>query len=128
MIADTHDTEGRCFLHSFEPAEARCRNCGSEFCNECLVYAFGAAKPPFCVGCALAAAGVRANAGRPPTMSRRDLRRMEKERRREERRKAEEPAPRVEVEPSEWLPPPDPRQDDPFAWADDPNLGQRVPY
>ena len=123
-----HETEGRCFLHSFEPSEARCRNCGSEFCNECLVYAFGATKAPFCVGCALAASGVRSNAGRPPTVSRRELRRMEKERRRAERTKAADTGPRVEVAPGEWLPPQDPRQDDPFGWADDPDLGQRVPY
>jgi hypothetical protein len=117
------DADGRCHVHNFEPAEARCRNCGSEFCNECLVYAFGPGKPPFCVSCALAAAGVRSNAGRQPTMSRREIRRLEKERRRAERR-APEPASRVEVD---WMPGGE-GTGDAFAWADDPAAGQRVPY
>src|SRR3954452_22801669 len=50
-----YENDGRCLVHNFEMAEARCRNGGNEFCNECLVYAFGATKPPYCVACALAA-------------------------------------------------------------------------
>jgi hypothetical protein len=124
-----HTSDGRCFVHGFEVGEARCRSCGNEFCSECLVYAFGPSKPPYCVGCALAAAGVRSNAGRQPTLSRREIRRLEKERRREEKTRAAETAPRVSPEPAEWLPPPPANaHDNPFAWADDPDLGQRVPY
>jgi hypothetical protein len=127
------DTDGRCYVHNFELAEARCRNCGYEFCAECLVYAFGVSKPPYCVACALAAAGVRSNAARTPTMSRREIRRLEKERKRAEREKAAKTGPRVAVEPLEW---PDPAlaqdapaaPEDPFAWADRPDGGQRVPY
>jgi hypothetical protein len=123
-----YETDGHCYVHNFELAETRCRNCGNEFCNECLVFAFGAGKPPYCVACALAAAGVRSNAGRQPTMSRRELRRLEKERRRADRRKSDEPGPRVEVDPADWRPPPSGHADDPFAWADAPSLGQRVPH
>jgi hypothetical protein len=120
--------DGLCFVHNFEVAEARCRNCGNEFCNECLVYAFGPSKPPYCVGCALAAAGVRSNAGRQPTLSRREIRRLEKERRRAQRQQPE-PVPQVEVNPADFAGAPvGGRPDDPFAWADDPNFGQRVPY
>jgi hypothetical protein len=121
-----YDTDGRCYVHNFELAETRCRNCANEFCNECLVYAFGAGKPPYCVACALAAAGVRSNAGRARTMSRRDIRRLEKERKRAAKQAGE--GPRVEADPAGWLPPRSEREDDPFAWADDPHVGQRVPY
>lgn len=55
-----------------------CRHCGDWFCSECLVYSFGPKKPPFCVGCALAAAGVRSNAGGAVKMSRREMKRREK--------------------------------------------------
>ena len=126
--------DGRCFVHNFEIGEARCRNCGNEYCNECLVYAFGPSKPPYCVGCALAAAGVRSNAGRPPTLSRREIRRLEKERRRAQKQRGAETGPPVGaaapgVDPTQWLGAPDAGQpDNPFAWADDPNAGHRVPY
>ena len=87
---DGNSNEVRCNNHGFEIAENSCRNCGYDFCNECLVYSFGPKKPPFCVACALAAAGVRANAGNRPIMSRRELRRRDKERRKA--RRAEEVA------------------------------------
>jgi hypothetical protein len=125
--------DGRCHVHGFELADNICRNCGGEFCSECLVYAFGPNKPPYCISCALAASGVRANAGRQPTRSRRDIRKAEKDRKKAE--KARQAAiPRVEVQPVEW----GPEQaasanaaaaaENPFAWADDPNMGQRVPF
>jgi hypothetical protein len=41
-----------------------CGLCGCEFCANCLVYSFGAKKPPFCLPCAVQAAGVRQGAGR----------------------------------------------------------------
>jgi hypothetical protein len=122
-------TDGHCFVHHFELSEARCRNCGSEFCNECLVYAFGAAKPPYCVACALAAAGVRAAAARPATMSKREIRILEKERKRANKAKAAGSGTHVEA-PMDWGLSPELERglDDPFAWADDPDSGQRVPY
>lgn len=82
--------DGHCEKHSFEPAVARCRECGGEYCGDCLVYPFGERKPPFCVACAIAAAGVRSTAGRPQRASRRELRREQKQ-----RRKAEKDASRV---------------------------------
>jgi hypothetical protein len=48
-----------CNTHPFDPAHAACRACKRDFCSSCLVYSFGPRKPPFCVPCALAAAGVR---------------------------------------------------------------------
>jgi hypothetical protein len=48
-----------CDVHPFEPAIDTCRTCKREFCADCLVYAFGTKKPPYCVPCALEAAGVR---------------------------------------------------------------------
>ena len=55
-----------------------CRHCGDWFCSECLVYSFGPKKPPFCVACALAAAGVRSNATGAAKVSRREMKRREK--------------------------------------------------
>jgi hypothetical protein len=48
-----------CEAHPFEHAAGTCRSCGQEYCTDCLVYAFGPAKAPYCVPCALEAAGVR---------------------------------------------------------------------
>jgi hypothetical protein len=45
--------------HYEEPVVAHCRTCTRPYCSRCLVYSFGPDKPPFCVGCALAASGVR---------------------------------------------------------------------
>lgn len=50
-----------CVRHYEEPTADTCRTCRNEFCSRCLVYAFGPSKPPYCVGCALAASGVRSN-------------------------------------------------------------------
>src|SRR5437868_12721528 len=67
------DMQGRCDKHLFEAAEDMCGKCGYEFCGECLVYAFGAKKPPFCIPCAVAAAGIRSNAGIRPMADAREL-------------------------------------------------------
>ena len=34
-----------------------CRTCSEEFCDACLVYAYGLSKAPYCVRCALLAVG-----------------------------------------------------------------------
>lgn len=66
--------DGRCEKHPFEPAERTCRTCGGEFCVDCLVFSHGPRKPPYCVSCALSAAGVRSTATRTPVVSKRELR------------------------------------------------------
>ena len=48
-----------CLRHMEEPSTAQCRNCQGTYCNRCLVFSFGPRKPPYCVGCALHASGVR---------------------------------------------------------------------
>jgi len=53
----------RCGRHHFEEAEDLCGNCGRAFCGECLVDALGPKKPPMCIACAVAVAGIRASAG-----------------------------------------------------------------
>lgn len=87
----------RCTKHAFEYAEDICRNCGWEFCSECLVYAFGPNEPPLCLNCALAKAGVRSNAQMPPARSKRELRKREREFRK--RKKSEKALSKVEVRP-----------------------------
>jgi hypothetical protein len=55
-----------CTKHIFESAAGICRMCNTEFCQECLVWTHGARKAPLCIGCALAAGGVRRSAARAP--------------------------------------------------------------
>lgn len=126
--------DGRCVKHHFEPATDTCRHCGHPYCDECLVYSFGRSEPPYCVSCALAAAGVRSNAARQPALSRREIRRRAKLRRKAERQRALEPS-RSPVEVGgpgvDWSVPasvpsgtdPD-RADEPFSRP----YGERVPF
>ena len=67
--------QGHCDKHVFEAREATCNHCGGDYCGDCLVYAHGPKKPPLCVSCALAAAGVRSTAARPVVRSKREIRR-----------------------------------------------------
>jgi hypothetical protein len=71
--------QGRCGKHVFETSDDVCGKCGNEFCSECLVYSFGPKRPPFCITCAIAAAGIRSSAA-GPGLSRRQLKRIRKER------------------------------------------------
>jgi hypothetical protein len=48
-----------CHTHGEQPAAGTCRSCRGEFCRDCLVYSYGSAKPPYCIRCALIAAGAR---------------------------------------------------------------------
>ncbi|MFM7070073.1 MAG: hypothetical protein ACKOYM_11515 [Actinomycetes bacterium] len=48
-----------CVQHPSMRANAPCGQCGHLFCDSCLIYPFGERQPPMCVGCALAAGGVR---------------------------------------------------------------------
>lgn len=61
-----------CTKHPHERGVAICHRCGMSWCAECLVYAFGPKKPPYCVGCAMYAGGVRSAATRP-AIGRREL-------------------------------------------------------
>jgi hypothetical protein len=122
-----------CTRHQFEAADDFCRTCGGGFCSECLVYSFGRNQPPFCLNCALAAAGVRSNAARQPTMSRREMRARTKE-----RRKADKEARKVEVAVAaspvveiDWSVPPTPAgEDDGLGWLEDylPQSDERVMF
>jgi hypothetical protein len=121
----------RCDRHGFELAEDTCRNCGFGFCSECLVYSFGRKQQPYCVSCALAAAGVRSNAARQPAMSRKELKRQAKERKKSE--KARRTAKTVQSVEIDWSLPADvePTNDDDFAWLEDAErepVGERVPF
>ena len=78
----------QCVKHHFDMAEGQCRRCGYLFCGRCLVFSRGPSKPPYCLSCAVAAAGIRSNAGNIPIASRRELRQAEKLRRKAERAEA----------------------------------------
>jgi len=69
-----------CERHPHEVGSAICRRCGGAWCRDCLVYSFGANKPPFCMACAMVAGGVRSTSARP-AMPKKELRaRMKAER------------------------------------------------
>ena len=72
----TAELTGICRSHSFESAEDVCRRCGAEYCELCLVYPFGPAKP-LCKECAMAAGGVRSHVSRP-VLAKKELRRKVK--------------------------------------------------
>lgn len=118
----------RCDRHGFELAVDTCRNCGNSFCAECVVYSFGKHEQPFCVSCALAAAGVRSNAARQPTLSRKEMRRRAKERKKAE--KDARSAKAVQSVEIDWSIPDDAvAPSDDFEWADDDTpAGERVPF
>ena len=61
-----------CSKHPHEKGEALCRRCGHGWCSNCLVYAFGPKKPPYCMSCAMVAGGVK-SAAAMPAMSKRQL-------------------------------------------------------
>jgi hypothetical protein len=61
-----------CMKHPHEMGVALCRRCGGSWCGSCLVYAFGPKKPPYCMGCAMVAGGVRTTSS-VPAMPRRKL-------------------------------------------------------
>lgn len=46
-----------CQTHRAEPSAGTCRSCLHEYCADCLVHAYGRAKPPYCIRCALVATG-----------------------------------------------------------------------
>ena len=66
-------TSTQCDKHLFEEASGMCRACRRPFCSECLVYAHGPHKAPFCIPCALTAAGVRSTAASQVRRGRRGL-------------------------------------------------------
>src|SRR5437764_15295625 len=66
-------TSTQCDKHLFEEATGMCRVCRRPFCQECLVYAQGPGKAPFCIPCALTAAGVRSTAATQARRGRRGL-------------------------------------------------------
>jgi hypothetical protein len=67
-----------CTKHPHEPMVATCRRCAQPWCTTCLVYTYGASKPPYCIACAMVASGVRTN-GAPPAASRKELKARAKE-------------------------------------------------
>ena len=48
-----------CSRHHDSHAAGTYRSCLGAYCDHCLVYSFGRSKPPFCIDCALRAAGAR---------------------------------------------------------------------
>ena len=63
----------QCDKHLFEEASGMCRACRRPFCSDCLVYAHGPNQAPFCIPCALTAAGVRSTAANSVKRGRRGL-------------------------------------------------------
>jgi hypothetical protein len=66
-----------CVKHGHLPGVAICRRCGGAWCHDCLVYAFGPDKDPYCLSCAMVAGGVRSASARP-VMPKRELKARQK--------------------------------------------------
>ena len=125
-----------CVKHQFESAVDVCRTCGRDFCGECLVYPFGEDKPPYCLDCALSASGVRSAPGKPPLLSKKEIKARHKQWRLQ-RASTQRPSPRVEVsafddfnDMTASLPASDAGDDNPLSWLDDhlEATGKRVPF
>ena len=82
-----------CQVHPYEVAEGLCRSCGGPFCADCLVYPFGPVKPPYCVPCAVSAAGVRQTARNPTVVVPKETKRRLKEWRQARKRDLQSPPP-----------------------------------
>ncbi len=82
-----------CQVHPYEVAEGLCRSCGGPFCADCLVYPFGPTKPPYCVPCAVTAAGVRRSARNPRVVVPKETKRRLKEWRKARKRDLQSPSP-----------------------------------
>jgi hypothetical protein len=122
----------RCAKHQFEGAEDVCRTCGHDFCGECLVYAFGPNKAPYCLSCALAASGVRSVSSIRPVRTKREIKNRHKQWCRARGSNGHD-APRVEISPfDEFVPSLSGTEEDenPLAWLDDHlgGSGERVPF
>ncbi len=66
-----------CAKHPHERGAGLCGRCGAAWCGDCLVYAFGPKKPPYCMSCAMFAGGVRTAASRP-ALPKRQLKALQK--------------------------------------------------
>jgi hypothetical protein len=93
--------EGRCHRHQFDTAVDRCQMCGNGFCTTCLVYPKGHRKPPYCLPCAVSAAGVRSGAGSGKKITWRERRQLTKERK--EALVGGPPQPAEETFDTEWM-------------------------
>ena len=82
-----------CIEHPHEQAEGLCRRCGASHCADCLVYPFGPAQPPYCVPCAVEAAGLRSGAGKRLQVVPKENKRRLKEWRKARKRDLEAPPP-----------------------------------
>ena len=82
-----------CQVHPYEVAEGLCRSCGGPFCADCLVYPFGPVKPPYCVPCAVSAAGVRRTARNPTVAVPKETKRRLKAWRKARKRDLDSPPP-----------------------------------
>ena len=100
-----------CNKHPHEKGEALCRRCGHGWCTNCLVYAFGPKKPPYCMSCAMVAGGVKSTSAMPP-MSKRQLKAQMRAMKAEAKAAAKaaapapaEPAPEVATPSTDWSTP-----------------------
>ena len=64
-----------CTRHPHERGVSPCRRCGEAWCGDCLVYAFGGKKLPYCMSCAMFAGGIRTIAARP-ALPKREVKRL----------------------------------------------------
>jgi hypothetical protein len=122
----------QCAKHQFEPAEDVCRTCGWDFCGECLVYAFGPNKPPYCLSCALAASGVRSGAANPPLRTKKEIKARHKLWM-DARSSGQRSAPQIEISAFDdfvTAGAPASAEDNPLSWLDEHlgGSGERVPF
>lgn len=106
-----------CVKHPMAVAEHVCGRCGHDFCPECVVFPHGPSRPATCIACALELGGIRRrDAGRPPRLSRREIKRKLR-------------AQRGQGDPAAPVPAtaPDPEPDDERAWLEGGRSAEEFP-
>lgn len=63
-----------CVRHPMTYGDHLCSECGHRFCEDCIVFPYGADRPGLCIKCALERSGVRKRATEWPKLSRRVIR------------------------------------------------------
>ena len=97
-----------CVRHPMTMGEHICGECGHLFCAECVVFPFGADKPPMCIACALERGGVRRQPTGRPKLARRSIKERLALQRQARQAAAEAPAapaptPQAEQDEDAWL-------------------------
>jgi hypothetical protein len=107
-----------CVKHPMTMAQHICGECGHQFCPECVVFPFGASKPPACIACALELGGVRRQSTGRPKLTRKSIKqRLAMQRRISVPEPATPPEPVGPDSEQQWMDGSVPAEEVPGSWS-----------